>query len=54
MKGVDGAWSQLGLAFRGVVSSIEVLGMVPDVLGHEGADKEVAVVVALQERQKSS
>lgn len=51
---MDGVWSPLGVASRGVVSGIEVLGMVPDVLGHEGADEEVAVVIALQEQQKSS
>lgn len=47
------AWSPVGLASRGVVSGVEVLGMVPDVLSHEGADEEVAVVVALQEQQES-
>lgn len=38
----------------GVASGgIEVLGVVADMLGHEGADEEVAVVVALQEQQQS-
>lgn len=33
---------------RGVASGIEVLGVVLDVVADEGADEEVAVVVALQ------
>lgn len=45
-KDVDGC----GLEVLG----IEVLGMVPDVLGHEGADEVVAVVIALKEEKKYS
>lgn len=33
---------------RGVASGVEVLGVVLDVVADEGADEEVAVVVALQ------
>lgn len=51
---VGGAWPPFGVAPRGVVSGIEVLCMVLDVFGHEGADEEVAVVITLQEQQRSS
>lgn len=33
---------------RGVASGVEVFGVVLDVVADEGADEEVAVVVALQ------
>lgn len=45
---VSGAWPPWDVAL-----GVEVLGMVLDVLGHEGAHEEVAVVIALQEHQQS-
>lgn len=45
--------SQVGGALlAGDLSGVEVLGMVLDVVVHEGVDKEVAVVIALQEEMQ--
>lgn len=43
-----------GVASSAVVLGIEVLGMVPDVLSHEGAHEVVGVVITLHLEEKCS
>lgn len=38
----------------GINSGVQILGVVLDVVVHEGVDEEVAVVVALQEENMAS